>query len=63
MALDRRQPTQFEDYAFEVFRTMYVILKDTPIVERLGQFEPIPLAKLIDTIGEQFANDLVVGVK
>jgi hypothetical protein len=38
-------------------------LKGTPIIERPSQYELVPLAKLVDTIGEQLVNDLVAGVK
>jgi hypothetical protein len=49
-------------HAFEVFKHLYEVLKDTPIVEGPG-FELIHLAKLVDTIGEQPVDDLVVGIK
>ncbi len=49
-------------HASEVFKTPNIILKDTPIVERLG-FESIPLAEPIDTIGEQPVDDLVARIE
>ncbi len=49
-------------HAFEVFKPLYEVLKDTPIVEGLG-FELIHLVELVDTIGEQPVDDLVVGIK
>ncbi len=49
-------------HASEVFKTPNIILKNTPIVERLG-FESIPLAEPIDTIGEQPIDDLVARIE
>ncbi len=49
-------------HAFEVFRTPDIVLKDTPIMERPYP-HPIALVELVDTIGEQPADDLAVGVK
>jgi len=49
-------------HACEVFKTPNTILKDTPVVESLG-FELVPLVELVNTIGEQLANDLTIGVK
>jgi hypothetical protein len=44
-------------HASKVFRTLDIILKDTPIVERLG-FELVPLDDL-DTTSGQHVDDLV----
>ncbi len=38
-------------HAYEVFRTLNIVLKDTPIVEIL-RFEFILLAELVDTRNE-----------
>jgi hypothetical protein len=38
-------------HAFEVFKTLDTVLKDTPIIEGL-KFQLVPLAEPIDTIGE-----------
>ncbi len=38
-------------HAFEVFRTLDIILKDT-IVTKRPKFQPVPLAEPIDNIGE-----------
>jgi hypothetical protein len=44
-------------HAFEVFRTLHIIFKNTFVVER-PKFEPIPLAELVDTTCEQHVDDL-----
>jgi hypothetical protein len=49
-------------HAYEVFRTPNIILKDTPVVEKL-RFESILLAEPIDTIGEQHVDDLVAKIE
>ncbi len=49
-------------HAFKALKTLDKVLKDTPINEGSG-FQPIPLVELVDTIGEQHVDDLVVGVK
>ncbi len=49
-------------HVFEVFRTPNIVLKDTPIVEKLG-LKLVPLVEPIDTIGEQHVDNLASGVK
>ncbi len=49
-------------YAFEVFKTPNIILKDTNVVERPG-FEHVPLAEPIDTTSEKHVDDLVSSVE
>jgi hypothetical protein len=49
-------------HASEVFKTLYIVLKDTLVVERLG-FQLVPLVEPIDTIGEQHVNDLTTRIK
>jgi len=49
-------------HTFEVFKTLDIILKDTLIDEKLKS-QPIILAKLINTTGEQLVDDLAIGVK
>ncbi len=49
-------------HAFEVFKTLDTILKDTYVAKKLG-FEPIPLVEPIDTIGEQHVDDFAAWVK
>jgi hypothetical protein len=38
-------------HVVEVFRTPYIVLKDTPVTKR-SKSQPIPLAEPFDTIGE-----------
>jgi hypothetical protein len=49
-------------HAFEVFKTLDTILKDTLITKKLG-FQPINLAKHVDTTSEQPIDDLITIVK
>ncbi len=49
-------------HASEVFKTLDIVSKDTPIVERPWS-QHVPLAEPIDTIGEQHVDDLIAGVK
>jgi hypothetical protein len=48
-------------HASKVFRTPFMVLKDTPLVKR-PWFEPIPLTELIETTSEQLVNDLVARI-
>jgi len=38
-------------HAYEVFKTLDIILKDTPITKRL-EYQLVPLVESVDTIGE-----------
>ncbi len=49
-------------HTFEVFKVPNIILKDTPIVEKLS-FQPIILVQDVDTIGEQLVDDLAIRIK
>jgi hypothetical protein len=49
-------------HAYEVLRTLDIVLKDTHVMER-PYFQPIHLVKPINTLGKQCVDDLVVGVK
>jgi hypothetical protein len=49
-------------HAFEVFKTLDIVLKDTPVVKRLGS-QPIILAEHVDTTSEQHVDDLTTRVK
>jgi len=49
-------------HASKVFKTVDTTLKDTPITKK-PESQSVPLVELIDTIGEQYVDDLVVGVK
>jgi len=48
-------------HAFEVLKTLDIVLKDAHIMERLD-LQPIALCEPMDTMGE-LVDDLVVGVK
>ncbi len=48
-------------HAFEVLKTLNIVLKDTNVMER-PNLQLIPLHEPIDIIGEH-VDDLVVGVK
>jgi hypothetical protein len=48
-------------HAFEVFKTLDILLKDTLIIER-PRLQSVPLAKPIDTTCEH-VDDLLAGVK
>jgi hypothetical protein len=52
----------FVIHAFEVFKTLDIILKDTLVARRLGS-QPITLVKPINTTSEQLVDDLILGVK
>jgi hypothetical protein len=49
-------------HAFEVFRTLNIVLKDTPIMERPNS-QLFHLVELVDTISEQHVDDLVACVQ
>jgi hypothetical protein len=49
-------------HAFEVFRTLDIVLKDTLVVER-PRSKPIPLVELVNTIGEKLVDGLATCVK
>jgi hypothetical protein len=49
-------------HAFEVFKTLDIVLKDTHVVKRLGS-QPIILAEHVDTTSEQHVDDLTAIVK
>jgi hypothetical protein len=49
-------------HAFEVFRTLDIVLKDTYVTQRPWS-KPIPLAEPIDTIGEKHVDDLATNVE
>jgi hypothetical protein len=49
-------------HAFEVFRTLDIVLKDTLVVER-PRFKPIPLVELVNIIGEKLVDGLATCVK
>ncbi len=49
-------------HASEVFRTLDIVLKDTPIMEKLYP-QPIPLCEFVDTTCEQHVNDLATRIK
>ncbi len=49
-------------HAYEVFKTLNIVLKDTSIVERQGS-QPVLLAEPVGTTCEQPIDDLIVGVK
>jgi hypothetical protein len=49
-------------HAYKVFKTLDIVLKSTHVVKR-PRLELDPLAKLVDTIGEQFVDDLATRVK
>jgi hypothetical protein len=44
-------------HAFEVFRTLNIVLKDTHVTER-PKSQPVLLVKPIDTIGEQLVDNI-----
>lgn len=56
-----------------MFRIPNIVLKDTPVVERLGfkfvplvefvKFKFVPLTKLVDTTSEKHVANLVASVK
>jgi hypothetical protein len=45
-------------HAFEVFKTLDIVLKNTHVVERLV-FESVLLVKHVDTIDEQHVDELI----
>jgi hypothetical protein len=49
-------------HAFEVFRTLDIVLKDTLVVER-PRFKPIPLVELVNIISEKLVDGLATCVK
>jgi hypothetical protein len=49
-------------HAYEVFKTLDMVLKDTPIAKNLRSVL-LPLVELVDTIGEQLVDDLITRVK
>ncbi len=49
-------------HAFGIFKTLDIILNDTPVVEG-PWFQLIPLVKPINTTSEQHVDDLAIGVK
>jgi hypothetical protein len=49
-------------HAFEVLKTLDIVLRDTHIVEGLGS-QLVPLVEPIDTTSEQTIDDLVARVK
>ncbi len=49
-------------HASKVFKTPYIVLKDTPIVEGLG-LQLVPLVEHVDTTSEQLIDDLAARVK
>jgi len=49
-------------HAFEVFKTLDIVLKDTHVVKRLGS-QPIILVEHVDTTSEQHVDDLTARVK
>ncbi len=46
----------------KVFMTLYIVLKDIPIVERLGS-KIIPLTEPVDTTSEEHVDDLATRVR
>ncbi len=49
-------------HASKVFKTLDILLKDTPIVDKLGS-QLVLLTKPLDTIGKQLIDDLNIRVK
>ncbi len=49
-------------HASKIFRTLDIILKDTPIMKRPNP-QPIPLCELVDTTCEQSVDDLATTLK
>jgi hypothetical protein len=49
-------------HASKVLKTLNIVLKDTPIMERPNH-HPILLVEFVDTIGEQLLDDLTARVK
>jgi hypothetical protein len=46
-------------HAFGIFKTLDIIINDTPVAEGPG-FQSIPLVEPIDTTGEQHVDDLAI---
>ncbi len=49
-------------HAYEVFKTLYILHKDTLIIEGLGP-QSVPLVEHVDTTCEQHVDDLTASVK
>jgi len=49
-------------HAFEVFKTLDIVLKDTLVVER-PRFKPTPILELVSIIGEKLVDGSATCVK
>jgi hypothetical protein len=49
-------------HAFEVFKTLDIVLKDTPTMEK-SDSRPVHLVELVNTTCEQLVDDLIASVK